>query len=169
MATVKNMTTGSPLKILFSFTLPLMVGNVFQQLYTLVDSMVVGRVLGLRALAAVGNGEWLNWLVLSLLQGFAQGFSIRLAQDFGAADKARLRRTYATSLALSVMCAAGILCFAFAALRPVLRLLHTPDEIFPITVTYLSVIFAGVPIVMAYIFWPPCCARWATAGRLCTP
>lgn len=152
MATVKNMTTGSPLKILFSFTLPLMVGNVFQQLYTLVDSMVVGRVLGLRALAAVGNGEWLNWLVLSLLQGFAQGFSIRLAQDFGADDKARLRRTYATSLALSVMCAAGILCFAFAALRPVLRLLHTPDEIFPITVTYLSVIFAGVPIVMAYNF-----------------
>ncbi len=152
MTAVKNMTAGSPLKILSSFALPLMVGNVFQQLYTLVDSMVVGRVLGLAALAAVGNGEWLNWLVLSMVQGFAQGFSIRLAQDFGANDVAGLRKTYATSRLLSAMCASGILCFAFAALRPILRLLHTPEEIFPITVTYLSVIFAGVPIVMAYNF-----------------
>ena len=72
------MTSGSPLRILFSFALPLMVGNVFQQLYTMVDSMVVGKVLGLNALAAVGNGEWLK-LVLSMIQGFAQGFSIRLA------------------------------------------------------------------------------------------
>ncbi len=152
MASVKNMTSGSPLRILFSFALPLMVGNIFQQLYTMVDSMVVGKVLGLDALAAVGNGEWLNWLVLSLIQGFAQGFSIRLAQEFGANDTESLRKTYATSLRLSVLCAAAVFCFAFAALRPILRLLHTPAEILPITVTYLSVIFAGVPIVMAYNF-----------------
>ncbi len=152
MASVKNMTSGSPLRILFSFALPLMIGNVFQQLYTMVDSMVVGKVLGLNALAAIGNGEWLNWLVLSMVQGFAQGFSIRLAQNFGAGDERSLRKTYVTSLKLSVICAAVILCFAFAALRPVLRLLNTPSEIFPITVTYLSVIFAGVPVVMAYNF-----------------
>lgn len=152
MQSVKNMTSGSPLKILFSFALPLMVGNVFQQLYTLVDSMVVGNKLGLSALAAIGNGEWLNWLVLSLIQGFTQGFSIRLAQNFGANDIEKLKKTYATSLKLSVLCTAGILCFAFAILSPVLRLLNTPDEIFPITVTYLSVIFAGIPIVMAYNF-----------------
>ncbi len=152
MASVKNMTSGSPFRILFSFALPLMVGNVFQQLYTMVDSMVVGKVLGLNALAAVGNGEWLNWLVLSLIQGFSQGFSIRLAQNFGANDTGRLKKTFVTSLRLSILCAAGVLCFAFAALRPILRLLNTPAEIFPITVTYLSVIFAGVPIVMAYNF-----------------
>ncbi len=152
MKSVKNMTSGSPLRILFSFALPLMVGNVFQQLYTMVDSMVVGKVLGLNALAAIGNGEWLNWLVLSVVQGFAQGFSIRLAQDFGANDMEQLKKTYVTSRRLSVLCAAAILCFAFAALRPILHLLHTPAEIFPITVTYLSVIFAGVPIVMAYNF-----------------
>ena len=152
MQTVKNMTSGSPLRILFSFALPLMVGNVFQQLYTMVDSMVVGKVLGLNALAAIGNGEWLNWLVLSMVQGFAQGFSIRIAQDFGANDTEKLKKTYAVSIMLSIICAAGILCFAFAALRPILRLLNTPDEIFPITVKYLSVIFAGVPIVMAYNF-----------------
>ena len=152
MALVTNMTSGSPLRILFAFALPLMVGNVFQQFYTLVDSMVVGKVLGLQALAAVGNGEWLNWLVLSMIQGFAQGFSILIAHDFGANDLNHLRKTYATSLRLSVLCAAAILCLAFAALRPILRLLNTPAEIFPISVTYLSVIFAGVPIVMAYNF-----------------
>lgn len=152
MASLKNMTFGSPLKILISFALPLMVGNVFQQLYTLADSVIVGKVLGLNALAAIGNGEWLNWLVLSLMQGFAQGFSIRLAQDYGANDTEHLRKTYSTSIRLSVFCAAGVLCFAFAALRPILRLINTPDEIFPIAVTYLSVIFAGVPIVMAYNF-----------------
>lgn len=152
MSSVKNMTLGSPLRILFTFAMPLMVGNIFQQLYTLVDSMVVGKVLGLNALAAVGNGEWLNWLVLSMIQGFSQGFSIRLAQDFGANDTEHLKKTYATSLKLCIVCAAGILCFAFAALRPILHLLNTPAEIFPITVTYLSVIFAGVPIVMAYNF-----------------
>ncbi len=152
MTSTKNMTAGPPLRILFFFALPLMVGNVFQQLYTMVDSMIVGKVLGLNALAAIGNGEWLNWLVLSLVQGFAQGFSIRLAQNFGAGDENSFRKTYVTSLKLSVFCTIGIVCFAFAALRPILRLLNTPSEIFPITVTYLSVIFAGVPIVMAYNF-----------------
>ena len=149
---VKNMTSGSPLRILIAFALPLMVGNVFQQFYTLVDSMVVGRVLGLNALAAIGNGEWLNWLVLSMVQGFAQGFSIRLAQEFGANDLKRLKKTYVTSMVLSAMCAAACFVLCLAALRPILRLLHTPEEIFPITVTYLSVIFAGIPIVMAYNF-----------------
>lgn len=152
MTSVKNMTFGSPLRILLSFAMPLMVGNVFQQLYTLVDSMVVGNKLGLNALAAIGNGEWLNWLVLSLIQGFAQGFSIRLAQNFGANDEKNFKRTYMTSLKLSVFCTIGIMCFAFISLQPILRLLGTPSKIFPITVTYLSVIFAGVPIVMAYNF-----------------
>ncbi len=152
MTSTKNMTFGSPLRILFSFALPLMVGNVFQQLYTMVDSMIVGQQLGLDSLAAIGNGEWLNWLVLSLVQGFAQGFSIRLAQNFGAGDEKAFRKTYAASLKLALICTVCIMCFAFAALRPILRLLNTPSEIFPITMTYLSVIFAGVPIVMAYNF-----------------
>lgn len=152
MISEKNMTTGAPLRLLISFALPLMIGNVFQELYTMVDSMVVGKVLGLDALAAVGNGEWLNWLVLSMVQGFAQGFSIRMAHDYGANDTEHLKKTYATSKVLCVFCAAGVLCFAFATLKPILRLIKTPSEIFPLAVTYLSVIFAGVPIVMAYNF-----------------
>lgn len=152
MQSVKNMTSGSPLKILFSFALPLMVGNVFQQLYTMVDSMVVGNQLGLNALSAIGNGEWLNWLVLSIIQAFSQGFSIRIAQNFGANDIKKLRKNYVTAQKLSIICTVAILCFAFASLKPILHLLNTPDKIFPITVTYLKVIFAGIPIVMAYNF-----------------
>ena len=146
-ASIKNMTSGSPLRLLVSFALPLMIGNVFQELYTMVDSMVVGKVLGLSALAAVGNGEWLSWLVTSMVQGVAQGFSIRLAQDFGAEDEAHLKKTYAASRRLSAVCAGVILCFALLALRPILRLMHTPPEIFPIRYKNETPPIAATPVI----------------------
>ena len=80
----KHMTDGSPLRLLFLFSLPLMAGNLCQQLYTVVDTAVVGKQLGVDALAALGAVDWLNWLVLSVIQGFAQGFAILMAQQFGA-------------------------------------------------------------------------------------
>lgn len=70
---IKTMTEGKPLKLIFSFALPLMIGNVFQQLYTVVDTMVVGQVLGVNALAALGASDWLNWMMLSVIQGFRAG------------------------------------------------------------------------------------------------
>ena len=72
------MTKGSPAKLIFTFAIPLMLGNVFQQFYTVVDTAIVGQALGVNALAALGAADWLNWLVLGLIQGFAQGFSIDL-------------------------------------------------------------------------------------------
>ena len=81
----KHMTDGSPLRLLFLFSLPLMAGNLCQQLYTVVDTAVVGKQLGVDALAALGAVDWLNWLVLSVIQGFAQGFAILMAQQFGPA------------------------------------------------------------------------------------
>ena len=80
------MTEGSPAKLLITFALPLMVGNVFQQLYTVVDTAVVGQVVGVSALAALGAADWLNWMVLGIIQGLTQGFSILMAQHFGAKD-----------------------------------------------------------------------------------
>lgn len=74
------MTKGSPAKLIFTFAIPLMLGNVFQQFYTVVDTAIVGQALGVNALAALGAADWLNWLVLGLIQGFAQGFSIYMAQ-----------------------------------------------------------------------------------------
>ena len=77
---IRNMTEGSPVRLLISFALPLMAGNVFQQLYTVVDTAVVGQVVGVKALAAVGAADWLNWMVLGIVQGVTQGFSILMAQ-----------------------------------------------------------------------------------------
>ena len=74
MAEIKNMTTGSPARLFLAFSLPLMVGNVFQQLYTVVDTMVVGRVLGTLALAAVGTVAWFNWMFMGIITGLPQGF-----------------------------------------------------------------------------------------------
>lgn len=81
---IRNMTEGSPFRLIFSFAMPLMLGNIFQQLYTVVDTMVVGKALGVHALAALGASDWLNWMMLGIIQGFTQGFGIRMAQQFGA-------------------------------------------------------------------------------------
>ncbi len=149
---IQNMTTGSPVKLIFSFALPLMLGNVFQQLYTMVDTMVVGNVLGLKALAALGSGDALHWMVLSVVQGMTQGLCIQLAQDFGSGDMKKLRRTYSTALWLAVISAVVITAVALGALVPVLRVMGTPEEILPTAVSYLAVVFAAVPVLLAYNF-----------------
>ena len=99
---IKNMTEGKPLSLIFTFALPLMIGNVFQQLYTVIDTMVVGRALGVSALAALGATDWLNWLFSGLVQGFAQGFSILMAQEFGSGNYKRLRKVIFNSLILFI-------------------------------------------------------------------
>ena len=78
-AHTKNMTEGKPLQLIFSFAVPLMLGNVFQQLYTVMDTLIVGRSLGVDSLAALGSTDWLIWLVLGIITGFTQGFSILIA------------------------------------------------------------------------------------------
>ncbi|MCD8337882.1 MAG: MATE family efflux transporter [Lachnospiraceae bacterium] len=147
---VQDMTEGRPLKLIILFALPLMAGNVFQQLYTLVDTMVVGQALGVNALAALGAADWLNWMLLGMVQGFAQGFSIKMAQQFGAREYTALRRTVANSILLAALLALGLLAFSELLAKPVMLLLQTPDEVIGMSVFYLRIIFAGVPIVMAY-------------------
>ncbi len=145
-------TEGSPWKLLLLFSLPLMAGNIFQQMYTVVDTAVVGKVLGVDALAALGAVDWLNWLTLGTIQGFTQGFSILLAQRFGAGDYGRLRQTMANAVLLSVLCAAVITTGSQALAEPVVVLLRTPEEIRPIAMAYLRLRFAGLPVVTAYNF-----------------
>ena len=86
MAHIKDMTHGRPWKLILMFALPLMAGNVFQQLYTLVDTAVVGQFVGVEALASMGAADWLNWFILGIPTGFTQGFSIMMSQYFGAGD-----------------------------------------------------------------------------------
>ena len=97
---IQNMTQGVPAKLIFSFAIPLMLGNVFQQFYTVVDTAIVGQALGVHALAAIGAADWLNWLVLGMVQGFAQGFSIYMAQRFGADDHEGLNRSIGATVSL---------------------------------------------------------------------
>lgn len=147
---VKNMTTGKPAKLLLAFSFSLMAGNVFQQLYTVVDTMVVGKVLGVTALAALGASDWLNWLMLGVIQGLTQGFGIRMAQEFGADRQDRLRECVGSAVVLSMLSAVLLTAAGQLAARPVLVLLQTPPEIIEFTLLYLRIMFAGVPIVMLY-------------------
>ncbi len=147
---VKNMTEGKPAKLLLTFSLSLVAGNVFQQLYTVVDTMVVGKYLGVNALAAVGASDWLNWLMLGVIQGLTQGFGIKMAQEFGAGREDELRRSVGNSVVLSLLSTVVLMVLGQLIARPVLTLLQTPAEIMEYTLLYLRIMFAGVPIVMLY-------------------
>jgi len=144
------MTKGNPYKLILQFALPLMLGNIFQQMYTLVDTMVVGKGVGVDALAAVGASDWLNWMSLGILSGLSQGFSIPMAQEFGAGHTENLRKTIGNAISLSAVCAVILLIIFQAITLPVLQLLQTPIEILPTAMLYIRIFFAGIPITMTY-------------------
>jgi len=146
----KTMTEGRPLPLIISFALPLMVGNIFQQMYTVVDTMVVGKTLQVGALAALGASDWLNWLMLGVVSGLAQGFGILIAQQFGAKQYDALCKTVGCSAVLSLVSSAVLVLIGQLSVTPVLRLLQTPPEILPGSVLYLRVMFSGIPVVLAY-------------------
>jgi len=149
-AKIKDMTSGSPLKLIVSFALPLMVGNIFQQLYTVVDTMVVGKALGVDALAALGATDWLYWMWLGMIQGVTQGFGILMAREFGAKQFESLRSVVGSSTTLAALSALLFLILGQAVAEPVLILLNTPAEIMGGSLLYLRIMFLGIPIVMAY-------------------
>ena len=147
---IQNMTQGSPTKLIFSFAIPLMLGNVFQQFYTVVDTAIVGQALGVTALAAMGAADWLNWLVLGMVQGFAQGFSIYMAQRFGAEDHEGLNRSIGATVSLAAVISVVLLVLSQATMKPVLQMMNTPEEVMAGALIYLRIMFAGIPIIMAY-------------------
>jgi len=149
-AKIQSMTTGQPWKMILLVALPLMLGNVFQQAYTVVDTMVVGQVLGVSALAALGNADWFNWLFLGAVQGLAQGFSIRIAQEFGAGNERGMQKSMASILILYVLCAAAVTLIAQLTIVPVQILIGTPHEIVGMSRLYLRIMFAGLPVTLAY-------------------
>lgn len=149
-AKIKDMTTGRPLPLIISFALPLMVGNIFQQLYTVVDTMVVGKALGVDALAALGATDWLYWMLLGMIQGVTQGFGILMAREFGAKQLESLRKVVGSSTSLSIIFALLFLILGQAVAKPILMLLNTPVQIMDGSLLYLRIMFWGIPIVMAY-------------------
>lgn len=147
---VQSMTTGKIAPLLITFALPLMAGNIFQELYTVVDTMIVGQFLGVAALAAVGNGGWITWMLLGAVQGFTQGFANPVAQAFGAGDKERIRKNMANSIVLTAVISLVLLAIGEAVMIPLLKLLNTPAEIFDMSLLYLRIYYAGTPAIMAY-------------------
>ena len=118
---VRDMTKGSPLKLLLLFSLPVLLGNVFQQLYNMVDTIIVGQYLGYEALAAVGTTGSLNFLVLGFANGLTSGFAVLVAQRFGAKDEAGLKKAEASAVNLSVGFTVVITLLALVTAKPLLR------------------------------------------------
>ena len=149
-ARTRDMTKGSPLRLILAFCLPIVAGNLFQQLYSLVDTLVIGRIEGVTALAAVSSAGWLDWTVLSAAIGLAQGFAIEIAQRFGGGEYDQMRQVAGQSVLLAVGLTALIEALAQVFLHPVLVLMKSPDNTIALTEHYLRIIFAGLPVVMAF-------------------
>ena len=145
-----NMTQGNPTGLILRFSLPILAGTILQQLYNLVDTFVVGRAEGVTALAAVSSTGWLDWTLLSLVLGLAQGFAIQIAHSFGANNEEELRRAAGHSLVLAVITVAVLEVIAQIGLRPMLTLMRTPADTFNLTLRYLRIVFGGLPLVMGY-------------------
>ncbi len=146
----RDMTGGSIVRQIVLFALPLMLGNVFQMLYNTVDSVVVGNFVGKEALAAVGSTSMIVNMLVFFFNGFSVGAGVVIAQHFGARDMERLHTAVETT-----MCMSFALCLAFTAagllsVRPMLRLMSTPDDVFEDAVTYLTVYFWGISGLLIY-------------------
>ena len=147
---MKNMTNGSPLKLIFLFAMPLMFGNILQQLYTMIDTMVVGQFVGVDALASIGAADWINWALLGIVMGFTQGFSIRVSHTYGAQDFEKLKKVFAMIFLLCGGIAIVTTIISLCIIHPLLTLLQTPSNIIQGSLTYLTVMSIGLTIVMFY-------------------
>ncbi len=151
-STTRKMTEGNPAKLILTFAIPLMVGNMLQQAYIMSDTLIVSRHLGVTALAALGASEWLSYMMISIVQAIAQGFGIKLAQDFGARDLDSLSRTMGRSIVLSIGLTIGLTVLSLATMRPLLSWMHTSEVLLPYTSSYLGILYTGLPAVMLLNF-----------------
>lgn len=150
MSKTLTMTQGNPLRLLVVFSLPLMFGNVFQQLYAVVDTAIVGRGVGLDALAALGSVDWLNWMMLGIATGFTQGFSVRVAQKFGENNQKDLQLYMGQSALAAVVLAALCLLLGQLALPVFLHFLRVPDTLYFMSTLYTRILFGAIPVVFLY-------------------
>ena len=146
----KDMTQGSPLKLILAFAVPLMLGSLFQQFYNLADTIIVGRFVGVEALAAVGSVGGLNYLVLGFVNGIACGFSIPISWTFGAKDYSQMRRYTANAVWLSIVFAVVLTIVTVALTRPILVWTNTPANIIDLADIYVRTIFWGIPFTLLY-------------------
>lgn len=137
----KDMTKGGASKLLISFTIPLFIGNVFQQLYSMIDTIIVGRFVGVEALAAVGSTGGFSFLLIGFAIGLAQGFSVLISQRFGAKDPEGMRKAYTQSIICAFVVTTIISLVFYLLSMPMLRLVNTPENIIDMANDYLSIIY----------------------------
>ncbi len=144
------MTKGIPWKLILGFAVPLMLGNVFQQLYAFTDTLVIGRALGINALAALGLTEWLIFTIFGFSQGLTQGISITLSHRYGNNDEIGLKKAYINSVYLVIFLAIIITIIGQIIINPILKLIGVPNEIVWMSKKYLHILFSGIPIIVLY-------------------
>ncbi|GAA3663872.1 MATE family efflux transporter [Asaccharospora irregularis] len=145
-----DMTKGNPLKIFIWFSIPLLIGNIFQQLYSMVDTIIVGRFVGVDALAAVGSTGSMFFLVNGMVIGLTSGFSVLVSQKFGAKNETEIRKSVASNITLTLISAIIITVIALILKRPLLDLMNTPKNIFEDANTYITIIYIGISTQIAY-------------------
>lgn len=146
----KDMTQGSPLKLILGFALPMLLGLLFQQFYSMVDTIIVGKWLGVNSLAAVGSTGSINFMIIGFCMGVCNGFAIPVAQRFGSKDYVSLRKFVANSAWVSAVLAIVMTGAVCIFCMPILKLMRTPDNIIGEAYSYIFVIFLGIPVTCLY-------------------
>ena len=146
----KDMTKGSPMGLILGFSIPLLFGFLFQQFYSLVDTVIVGRFLATENLAAVGSTGSVNFLIIGFCMGICSGFSIPISHKFGAGDYSGMRRVVANCIWLSIAFAAVLTVLTTILCRPILVMMKTPENILEGAYTYIWIIFLGIPTTFLY-------------------
>lgn len=147
---MRDLTTGTPAKLIFLFTIPLLVGNSFQQFYNMVDMIIVGQTIGKEALAAVGATGSITFLIIGFAQGLTAGLSIITAQRFGAQDFRGVKKSFAVAIIISFTVTAILTVLSLVFLRPLLLLMQTPPDIIQQAQEFISVILGGMFASMAF-------------------
>ena len=140
----RDMTVGSPTKMILNFTFPIFLGNVFQQFYNMADTIIVGKFVGAKALAAVGSTGTIMFLIIGFLTGLTAGFTVPTSQKFGAGDMKAMRKTVGSAIILSAVVSIVMTIVSMLGMRGLLKLMHTPDDIFREAYSYIMVICAGI-------------------------
>ena len=146
----KDLTVGSPMKLIIRFALPTLLGMLFQQFYNLVDTMIVGKLLGSQALAAVGSTAAINFFVIGFCMGVCSGFAIPVAQRMGANDMSKMRRYVANAAYLSILFAVVLTVVTGLLCRTILTAMKTPEDIFEQANAYIFVIYMGIRATFLY-------------------
>lgn len=147
---MKELTSGNPAKVIFAFSVPIIIGNLFQQLYSMIDTIIVGRTIGVDAIAALGSTSYISTLIIGFMSGLTNGFSIITARHYGAGDSVKMRRSVAGTIIIGLVVSAILTVSSIFFIKPFMRLLNTPADIFDQAYSYISVTLFFMVTAMLY-------------------